>query len=238
MSVDYAEYTRSMDVVPSFLPDGSVAAVEIDFVHPVVAAIKRSVDVVGALFLLILFGPLLPLIALAIRFESKGPVLFRQMRVGQSLPDRTEIFDMIKFRSMRIDAESRTGAIWASENDPRVTRVGRMLRKTRLDELPQLFNVLVGDMSLIGPRPERPSFCGMLEREIPFYLERTCGVRPGVTGLAQVSQGYDRSLDDVRAKILFDFRYALSLRRPTAWLAMELTIVVRTVTVMAFGRGS
>lgn len=207
------------------------------FAHPLVRAGKRAVDLFGALTIGVVAMPVLPIIALAIKLDSRGPILFRQQRVGRSLPDRTELFEMVKFRSMTVDAEAGTGAVWAQKADPRVTRVGRFLRKSRLDELPQLINVLRGEMSLIGPRPERPSFCGRLEREIPFYLERTWGVRPGITGLAQVCQGYDQSLDDVRSKILYDFRYALALRSPGAWLAMEATVVVRTIAVMAFGRG-
>lgn len=207
------------------------------FTHPLVRFGKRAVDIAGALTIGMLAVPVIPAVVLAIKLDSRGPVLFRQTRVGRALPDRTELFEMIKFRSMSADAEARSGAVWAAKADPRVTRVGRFLRKTRLDELPQLINVLRGEMSLIGPRPERPSFCGRLEREIPFYLERTWGVRPGITGLAQVYQGYDQSLDDVRSKILYDFRYALALRDPGSWVKMEVTVVVRTVAVMAFGRG-
>jgi lipopolysaccharide/colanic/teichoic acid biosynthesis glycosyltransferase len=207
------------------------------FAHPMVRFAKRVVDIAGAVTIGALAAPLIPAIALAIKLDSKGPILFRQLRVGRSLPDRTELFHMIKFRSMTADAESGTGAVWAQKSDPRVTRVGKFLRKSRLDELPQLINVLKGEMSLIGPRPERPSFCRRLEREIPFYIERTWGVRPGITGLAQVYQGYDQTLDDVRNKILYDFRYTLALRNPIDWLAMEATVVVRTVMVMAFGRG-
>lgn len=218
------------------LPAGGLPKTE-QFAHPFVRVCKRSVDILGAVTIGALAAPLLPAIALAIKIDSPGPVLFRQQRVGRSLPDRTELFDMIKFRSMTVDAETSTGAVWAQKADPRVTGVGRFLRKTRLDELPQLLNVLRGEMSLIGPRPERPSFCGRLEREIPFYLERTWGVRPGITGLAQVNQGYDQTLDDVRSKILYDFRYALAMRNPVAWLSMEASVVIRTVAVMAFGRG-
>lgn len=213
------------------------AAIEPGFAHPVVLAAKRAVDLIGAATIATLAAPLIPAIVLAIKLDSPGPVLFRQTRVGRMLPDRSELFEMVKFRSMTVDAEKRTGAVWAAKADPRVTRVGKFLRKTRLDELPQLLNVLKGEMSLIGPRPERPSFCGRLERDIPFYLERTWGLRPGITGLAQVHQGYDQSLDDVRSKILYDFRYALAMRSPIAWLAMEATVVARTVMVMAFGRG-
>lgn len=227
-------------IVETSLPTDkrSVAKLNADgFVHPLVRVLKRAVDIAGAVTIGALALPLIPPIVAAIKLTSPGPVLFRQTRVGRNLPDRTEIFEMIKFRSMRQDAEQGSGAVWASKKDPRVTLIGGFLRKTRLDELPQLINVLRGDMSLIGPRPERPSFCGRLEREIPFYLERTWGVRPGITGLAQVYQGYDQDLDDVRSKILFDFRYALALRSPISWSVMEVTVIVRTVLVMVFGRG-
>ena len=198
---------------------------------------KRFVDVAGALAGLALTAPLFPLIALAVKLESPGPVFFRQVRVGRALADRTELFEMIKFRSMRADAETRSGPAWAQKNDPRVTRVGMFLRKTRLDELPQFINVLRGDMSLIGPRPERPGFCRMLDRKIPFYIERTHGIRPGITGLAQVRQGYDETLDDVRRKLMYDHSYAASIRQVRDWIRMDATIVVETLLVMAFGRG-
>ncbi|MEQ8584982.1 MAG: sugar transferase [Thalassobaculaceae bacterium] len=231
MSVDTFAPDRAADAAPSH---GGVLD---RFAHPLVRLGKRSVDLLGALTIGVLAAPVIPAVVLAIKLDSRGPVLFRQTRVGRALPDRTELFEMVKFRSMTVDAETKSGAVWAAKADPRVTRVGRFLRKTRLDELPQLINVIRGEMSLIGPRPERPSFCGRLEREIPFYLERTWGVRPGITGLAQVYQGYDQTLDDVRSKILYDFRYALALRDPASWLKMEATVVFRTIAVMAFGRG-
>ncbi len=198
---------------------------------------KRAVDVAGALVGLALTAPLFPVIALAVKLESRGPVFFRQLRVGRALGDRTELFEMIKFRSMRTDAEVGSGPAWAQKNDPRVTRVGLFLRKTRLDELPQFLNVLRGEMSLIGPRPERPGFCRLLDREIPFYIERTFGVRPGITGLAQVRQGYDETLDDVRRKIMYDHSYAASIGRVSTWLRTDTAIVFETLLVMAFGRG-
>jgi lipopolysaccharide/colanic/teichoic acid biosynthesis glycosyltransferase len=144
---------------------------------------------------------------------------------------------MIKFRTMRQDAEKRTGAVWAQKEDPRITRVGRILRKTRLDELPQLWNVLRGDMSLIGPRPERPGFYQRLERAIPYFAERTYGLRPGITGLAQVLQGYDRDIEDVRSKVSYDHAYAITLVSPKAWMAMDGEILWRTVGVMFGMRG-
>lgn len=207
------------------------------YIHPVTAQAKRAMDILGALTGIILTLPLWPLIALAIKWESPGPVFFRQQRVGRIYPDYIEFFYMIKFRSMRQDAETKTGAVWATKNDPRVTRVGNFLRKTRLDELPQFINVLQGDMSLIGPRPERPHFCHKLEAAIPFYVERTYGIAPGITGLAQVSQGYDETLDDVRSKLAYDLAYSLALTSPWKWIKLDLNIVWRTLKVMVGKRG-
>jgi lipopolysaccharide/colanic/teichoic acid biosynthesis glycosyltransferase len=202
-----------------------------------VAFAKRAFDIAGALTALALTLPLWPFIALAIRLDSKGPIIFRQLRIGRALTDRTEMFMMMKFRSMVVDAEAGTGAVWAKKNDPRITRVGAFLRKTRLDELPQLLNVLRGDMSLVGPRPERPGFYRRLDAAIPFFADRTAGLRPGITGLAQVNEGYDATLDDVRRKVAWDHAYALRLQGLRAWLATDLAIAFRTVAVMAGGRG-
>ena len=127
--------------------------------------------------------------------------------------------------------------MWAKKDDPRITRVGRFLRKTRLDEIPQLFNVLCGDMSVIGPRPERPGICNKLEDAIPLYIERTYGVRPGITGLAQVYQGYDETIEDVRSKVAYDHAYALSLSRLTSWLTMDGEILWQTAGVVLGARG-
>lgn len=206
-------------------------------VHPMTYASKRIFDAVGAVLLLALALPLFPLIALAIRIDSKGPVFFRQLRIGTAHSDRIELFEMIKFRSMRVDAEAGTGAVWASKKDSRITSVGSFLRKTRLDELPQLINVLKGEMSLVGPRPERPGIFNRLDEAIPYYAERMYGVAPGITGLAQVHQGYDQSLDDVRSKLLYDHAYGLALGRPASWLRMDIEIAWRTLAVMVGGRG-
>lgn len=207
------------------------------YIHPAIRVGKRGFDILGAVIGIAFLLPILPLIGLAIRLESPGPVFFHQLRIGRSTRDRTELFQMVKFRTMRRDAEAGTGPQWATENDPRVTRVGRVLRNTRLDELPQFLNVLKGEMSLIGPRPERPGIFGKLENAIPFYAERAYGVQPGITGLAQINQGYDRNLDDVRSKLAYDHAYALALSKPRTWLKTDLGIVFRTVFMMAAGRG-
>ncbi|NOJ00344.1 sugar transferase [Vibrio kanaloae] len=198
---------------------------------------KRTFDFVSSLLALVILSPVFPFIALAIALTSRGPIFYRQLRVGKSTPEKMEIFEIMKFRSMYQDAETRSGAVWATENDPRITPVGRFLRKTRLDELPQLFNVLKGEMSLIGPRPERPTFYNKLENEIPYFADRTYGVMPGITGLAQVNQGYDTCIEDVRRKVGFDHSYALSLCSMRSWIATDLNIMTKTILVMVDGRG-
>ncbi|KWU01611.1 sugar transferase [Vibrio toranzoniae] len=198
---------------------------------------KRTFDFVSSLLALVILSPVFPFIALAIALTSRGPIFYRQLRVGKSTPEKMEIFEIMKFRSMYQDAETRSGAVWATENDPRITPVGRFLRKTRLDELPQLFNVLKGEMSLIGPRPERPTFYNKLENEIPYFADRTYGVMPGITGLAQVNQGYDTCIEDVRRKVGFDHSYALSLCSMRSWIAADLNIMTKTILVMVDGRG-
>lgn len=198
---------------------------------------KRAFDIVFSVLGLLLLWPFFLPIALAVKLESRGPVFYRQRRVGRIWGDRVEVFDLIKFRTMYQDAEARAGAQWATKNDPRITRVGLFLRKTRLDELPQFINVIRGDMSLIGPRPERPQLIGGLENQLPLYTERTYGLRPGITGLAQINQGYDESIDDVRNKLLFDHAYAAHLSQTADWLKMDFQILFGTVWVMVTGRG-
>ncbi len=198
---------------------------------------KRAFDLTIALVILVILAPLFPLIAAAIRLDSPGPVFYTQLRVGYYSKEKVRLFHIIKFRTMYQNCENRSGACWATENDPRITSVGRFMRKTRLDELPQLFNVLKGEMSLIGPRPERPCFYPELENAIPFFTERTYGILPGITGLAQVNQGYDTCIDDVRRKVGFDHSYALALSSFKNWLAMDLHILFKTVFVVVMGKG-
>ncbi|APR76195.1 Undecaprenyl-phosphate galactosephosphotransferase [Minicystis rosea] len=189
--------------------------------------LKRGLDLVAALVGLVLGLPVLAVAALAIKLDSKGPVLYSQIRAGE----RGRTFRMHKLRSMRTDAEA-SGAAWAAENDPRVTRVGRFLRRSRIDEIPQLWNVLVGDMSLVGPRPERPIFVEQLEREIPFFRQRL-GVKPGVTGHAQVRCRYGASIEDAREKLAYDLFYIKSL---SVWF--DLSILIDTVKVVLLRIGS
>ncbi len=189
---------------------------------------KRALDLVLAAAGLVLASPVMALVALAIKLDSPGPVLFRQERVGQN----GRIFVLNKFRSMRADAELESGPVWAVPGDPRVTRVGRFLRRTRLDELPQLFNVLVGHMSFVGPRPERPDFVRLLQRQIPFYTGRLA-VRPGITGWAQVRYRYAGSVADQREKLQYDLYYIKNLSP-----FLDLLILLHTVQVVLFARGA
>lgn len=189
--------------------------------------LKRTFDITAALFGLLCFLPLIPFIVIAIRLDSSGPILFRQVRVGEA--DR--LFTLLKFRTMVADAESKTGAVWSQVNDPRITRVGHFLRKTRLDEVPQLVNVLRGDMSLVGPRPERPEFVRRLKEIIPYYSERHY-VKPGVTGWAQVCYPYGSSVEDAIEKLRYDLYYIKNIS-----IFLDLYIVAKTFSVVCFGRG-
>jgi lipopolysaccharide/colanic/teichoic acid biosynthesis glycosyltransferase len=237
-----------------------------------VRALKRTLDIAASAVGLVLSAPLFPIIAAAVRLDSPGPAMFRQRRAGRLIGPSTnghhgfefEAFDMYKFRTMRDDAEVKTGAVWASVDDPRITRIGRFLRKSRLDELPQLWNILRGDMSLVGPRPERPELLNNLAAAIPFFEERMRGVKPGLTGLAQVSLGYTGSVlrgseieplqtelrnpfeieeadgaeaDDMRMKLLYDLAYVVSLEQLSSYLRMELRVLLRTPLAMIKGTG-
>ncbi len=198
---------------------------------------KRLLDLCIATLGIIITLPLWPLIAVAIKYRSPGPVFFTQERNGISFANCAPTFKMIKFRTMIDNAEKNSGPVLATAHDPRITPVGRFLRKTRLDEIPQFINVLKGEMSVIGPRPERPAFYQKLERDIPFFSERTYCVTPGITGLSQVSQGYDTCLEDVRNKLGFDISYGLALSHFWPWLKMDSIIILRTLLVMFTARG-
>ncbi len=198
---------------------------------------KRLFDVLCATLLLALTLPIWPLLMVAIKLDSKGPVFFVQQRIGRADIKSYTLFKMIKFRTMIQNAEAKTGPVWAAKNDPRITTVGNFMRKTRLDELPQLINVLKGEMSMIGPRPERPSIMGKLENHIPLFNERTYGVLPGITGLAQVYQGYDETIEDSRNKLSYDLSYSVALTSLRSWASIELLIVYKTICVVLGGRG-
>lgn len=167
------------------------------------AMYKRAFDISVSLILLVVALPIILLTAIAIRLESRGPAFYRQRRVGLF----NEPFEILKLRSMRQDAEAAGQAVWAEKDDPRITRIGRVIRKVRIDELPQIWSVLAGEMSFVGPRPERPQFVEQLEQEIPFYAERHM-VKPGITGWAQLNYPYGASIDDARQKLEYDLYYA------------------------------
>ena len=192
--------------------------------------IKRILDVAVCGVLLLVSWPVMLLIALAIKIEDgiSAPVIYRQYRVGQN----SKNFNVLKFRSMRVDAEKDGEAVWASENDSRVTRVGNFLRNVRLDELPQVFNVLGGQMSVVGPRPERPEFVSQLQANIPYYAERHV-VKPGVTGWAQLNYSYGASEEDAIEKLQYDLYY---IKNQT--FLLDLMIVLQTVEVVLWGKGA
>lgn len=192
------------------------------------AQIKRLMDITVSLMVLGLGGPLWLLVALVVRATSKGPAVFKQERIGRN----GKPFIMMKFRSMYVDAEERSGPVWATENDPRITPFGRFMRKTRLDEIPQFINVLNGEMSLVGPRPERAYFIEQLRKEIPWYVRRI-KMKPGITGWAQVKHKYDETIDDVKQKVKYDLYYFENMS-----LMLDIKIMVRTIMVVFTGKGA
>jgi sugar transferase (PEP-CTERM system associated) len=196
-------------------------------ISPARQILHRLVSVSVALIGLVICLPFLPLIALAVRLSSPGPILFRQTRVGR----RGRLFTTLKFRTMRQDAEAK-GAVWATKDDPRVTRVGRFMRKTRLDEIPQLWNVLRGDMGFVGPRPERPEFVQWLSKEIPYYDLRHM-IRPGLTGWAQVRYRYGSSLEETKRKLEYDLYY---LKHHS--VGLDLLIMFETIKTIVLRRGA
>ncbi|MBU8974944.1 MULTISPECIES: TIGR03013 family XrtA/PEP-CTERM system glycosyltransferase [unclassified Lysobacter] len=189
---------------------------------------KRLFDVLAASALLLVAWPFMVVVALLVRLESRGPILYQQTRIGEG----GRPFELIKFRSMRVDAEGDGVARWAQRGDDRTTRVGKFIRLTRLDELPQLFNILRGEMSIVGPRPERPQFVDMLSREIRYYAVRHC-VKPGLTGWAQLRYPYGASVRDAEEKLKFDLFYVKN-----HGLVFDLIILLQTVEVVLFQRGS
>jgi sugar transferase (PEP-CTERM system associated) len=191
-------------------------------------ALQRGYSFLLALVGAVLTAPLMAVLWLLVRLTSPGPAIYRQKRVGRD----GRVFEVLKFRSMYQDAEARTGAVWASQNDPRVTPLGRWLRKLRLDELPQFFNVLKGDMCIVGPRPERPEFVDVLSQKIPYYNIRH-SIPPGITGWAQINHKYGESLEDVITKLEYDLYY---LKHQS--FSLDVYILFHTAKVMLFQRGA
>jgi exopolysaccharide biosynthesis polyprenyl glycosylphosphotransferase len=190
--------------------------------------VKRTMDVVLAAIGLVLAAPLILIVAMLTKLTSRGPVLYRQDRVGQ----HGRVFKVLKFRSMREDAEKETGAVWAARNDSRITPFGGFLRQTRIDELPQLWNILCGQMSLVGPRPERPEFVADLTQQIPFYGQRHT-VRPGLTGWAQVRYTYGASVEDAMEKLQYDLFYIKNLSA-----SLDLFILAKTIKTVLTRKGA
>lgn len=190
--------------------------------------IKRTLDLSLSVFMIVIFLPLIILTALLIKIDSRGPVLFSQERVGMN----KKPYMLYKFRSMVQDAEEQSGPVWASDNDKRITRVGKVIRKWRIDEIPQLWNVLKGDMSFVGPRPEREFFVTKLKKIIPYYVERF-SVKPGISGWAQVCYSYGASVDDAVEKLNYDLFYIKNMS-----VFMDLMIILRTIKIVLFGKGA
>lgn len=227
------------------IPEVTMADVESAAKDARADRVRRMVNVVLALLGLVLVLPVMLVIAVLVKLSSPGPVFYTQTRVGldrrwnrdnaQNRRRNGDIggkpFEIYKFRTMRVDAEKETGAVWAQQEDPRVTPVGRVLRQYRLDELPQFFNVLRGEMNIVGPRPERPQIFARLREDIVEYPLRQ-RAKPGITGLAQINNKYDACLDDVRRKVDFDLRY---IQRQS--VSEDLKIMLKTVPVILFRRG-
>jgi lipopolysaccharide/colanic/teichoic acid biosynthesis glycosyltransferase len=238
------EIARELRVVPFADSAPAVEAIEIILPRERSETVSRALNVVLATVGLICASPLILLIALAVKLTSRGPVLYSQQRVGVDRrgrfgkADERRVYDlggkpftMYKFRTMHVNAEADGRAVWAKKSDPRVTVVGRVLRRTRLDELPQLYNVLRGEMNIVGPRPERPTIFADLRENIPDYSLRQ-RVKPGITGWAQINQCYDVTIDCVREKVRYDLEY---LQRQS--VVEDLRIMTKTLPVMLFRKG-
>ena len=203
-----------IDIMPQLMPEWE-------------KKLKRIIDIIVSFLILIITLPVTIPIAIAIKIDSEGPVFFKQTRCGMN----NMVFKIVKFRSMYNDAEKLTGPVWSQKDDPRITKTGKFIRKVRIDEIPQMYNVLKGEMSLVGPRPERPFFVEMLAKEIKYY-KRRLKVRPGITGWAQVKHKYDETIEDVKIKLRYDLFYIENMS-----LRMDFKILFRTIFVVLFAKG-
>ncbi|MCK5215242.1 MAG: exopolysaccharide biosynthesis polyprenyl glycosylphosphotransferase [Candidatus Omnitrophica bacterium] len=200
----------------------------VSFIRKTYHIAKRIFDIIGSFIAIIILLPLLAITAMLIKLTSKGPIFFTQQRVGKG----GELFDIFKFRTMKVDAEKETGPVWTAQNDSRLIPIGNFLRKAHIDEIPQFINVLRGEMSIIGPRPERPIFVEKFKKEIQGY-EYRLAVKPGITGLAQVWHKYDETIEDVKKKIKYDLLY---IKKVCLWT--DIRIVIRTFRVVFTGEGA
>jgi exopolysaccharide biosynthesis polyprenyl glycosylphosphotransferase len=200
----------------------------LSFVRKTYSFAKRILDIVTTILGIIILSPIIIIAALLVKLTSKGPILYTQVRVGKE----EMLFKIFKFRTMKVDAEKSTGPVWAAANDNRLTPIGKFLRKTHIDEIPQFINVLKGEMSIIGPRPERPMFVEKFKEEITDY-EKRLHVKPGITGLAQVWHRYDETIEDVKKKLKYDLLY---VKKMCFWA--DIGIILRTFRVVATGEGA
>jgi exopolysaccharide biosynthesis polyprenyl glycosylphosphotransferase len=214
-------------VEPEFLPQNWLHGTRALRQGALEQVLHRTLDIVASLALLLLTLPLVLVVALAIKLDSRGPVFYRQERVGR----HHRSFRILKFRSMTVDAEKPGTAVWAAVADTRVTRVGRLIRLTRIDEIPQAINILRGDMAFVGPRPERPVFVAQLTAAIPHYADRAA-VRPGLTGWAQVKYSYGASIEDARTKLSYDLWY---IQKRSLWLDLRIILATARVVVQQAG---
>jgi len=222
-----------MDVITGHLKTHQIFGIPLlvllqDHMAPWEAQVKRLMDIIVSTGILCFGAPFWLAVAAAIRINSPGPMIYKQLRVGRNGKN----FIMFKFRSMYQDAEKRSGPTWASKDDPRITPVGKFIRKTRLDEIPQFWNVFKGEMSLVGPRPERPYFVEQLKTEIPWYIRRI-KMKPGITGWAQVKHKYDASIEDVKQKVMYDLYYFENMS-----VTLDIKIILNTFLVVLTGKGA